>query len=67
MPEIHAQRRDKLREKLKTAGLPALLVSSPANRFYLSGFELHDPQCNESAGMLVIAASGEDWLLTDPR
>ena len=67
MPEIHAQRRDKLREKLKVAGLPALLVSSPANRFYLSGFELHDPQCNESAGMLVIAASGEDWLLTDPR
>jgi Xaa-Pro aminopeptidase len=67
MPEIHAQRREKLREKLKTAGLPGLLVSSPANRFYLSGFELHDPQCNESAGMLVIAASGEDWLLTDPR
>ncbi|TVQ99447.1 MAG: aminopeptidase P family protein [Desulfovibrionales bacterium] len=67
MPEIHAQRREKLRARLESSGLSALLVSSPANRFYLSGFELHDPQCNESAGMLVIAANGEDWLLTDPR
>lgn len=67
MTDLHAQRRDKLREKLRQNGLPGLLVSSPANRFYLSGFELHDPQCNESAGMLVITASGRDWLLTDPR
>jgi Xaa-Pro aminopeptidase len=65
--DIHAQRRDKLRKKLKQHDLPGLLVSSPANRFYLSGFELHDPQCNESAGMLVITTSGRDWLLTDPR
>jgi len=67
MTDVHAQRRDKLREKLKQNDLPGLLVSSPANRFYLSGFELHDPQCNESAGMLVITTSGRDWLLTDPR
>lgn len=67
MMDIHAQRRDELREKLKQRQLPGLLVSSPANRFYLSGFELHDPQCNESAGMLVITASGRDWLMTDPR
>lgn len=67
MLETHAKRRDKLREKLKHKKLPGLLVSSPANRFYLSGFELHDPQCNESAGMLVVSASGDDWLMTDPR
>lgn len=67
MTDMHTQRRDKLRDKLKHKGLAGLLVSSPANRFYLSGFELHDPQCNESAGMLVITTSGRDWLLTDPR
>lgn len=67
MNDVNALRRDKLREKLQKSGLPGLLVLSPANRFYLSGFELHDPQYNESVGMLVISASGEDWLLTDPR
>jgi Xaa-Pro aminopeptidase len=67
MIETYARRREKLRAKLKQANLPALLVSHPANRYYLSGFELHDPQCNESAGMLVISALGQDWLLTDPR
>ncbi|GAB6060325.1 M24 family metallopeptidase [Desulfonatronum parangueonense] len=67
MTDRHAQRRERLRERLHEAGLPALLVSNPANRFYLSGFELHDPQCNESAGMLVVDAAGKDWLLTDPR
>lgn len=67
MKDIHAQRRDALRSVLTRLGLPALLVTHPANRYYLSGFELHDPQCNESAGMLVISASGQDWLLTDPR
>ncbi len=67
MTEIHAQRREKLRKEIRKAGLSALLVSSPANRYYLSGFELHDPQCNESAGMLVVTVTGDDWLLTDPR
>lgn len=67
MTDVCALRRDKLRAKLKEQGIPGLLVSSPANRFYLSGFELHDPQCNESAGMLVVTASGRDWLMTDPR
>jgi len=47
--------------------LTALLVSQPANRFYLSGFELHDCQCNESSGCLIIMADGKDWLCTDSR
>lgn len=67
MIDYYAQRREALREKLQKSEFSALLVSSPANRFYLSGFELHDPQCNESAGLLVISATGKDWLLTDPR
>jgi Xaa-Pro aminopeptidase len=61
------RRREDLRRLLHEEGLDALLVSHAANRFYLSGFELHDPQCNESAGMLLITASGDDWLLTDSR
>lgn len=49
------------------AGLDAMLISQAANRFYLSGFELHDPQFNESAGRLVITSDGHDWLATDGR
>ncbi len=64
---IYAARRERLRKKMHDKGLAALLVSHAANRFYLSGFELHDPQCNESAGFLLITASGRDHLLTDPR
>jgi Xaa-Pro aminopeptidase len=56
-----------LAELLQEMELPALLVSHAANRFYLSGFELHDPQCNESAGWLLVTAAGEAWLMTDPR
>lgn len=64
---IFAERRDKLRVLLRLRGLDALLVSSAPNRFYLSGFELHDPQPDESAGMLLISAWGSDWLATDSR
>jgi len=60
-------RRERLREKIRAKGLDGLLVSGAANRYYLSGFELHDPQCNETAGFLVIGAKGADRLLTDPR
>lgn len=48
-------------------GLGALLVYMDANRYYLSGFELHDPQINESSGCLILTADGRDWLCTDPR
>ena len=63
----YAARRDDLRQLMARRGLDALLVSQAANRFYLSGFELHDPQCNESAGHLVVSADGRDWLATDAR
>ncbi len=65
--DVYAMRRERLREALKAKGLPGLLVSQAANRYYLSGFELHDPQFNESAGVLAVSASGQDFLLTDPR
>ncbi len=64
---IYMQRREKVRERMRALGLDALLVSHAANRFYLSGFELHDPQFNESAGRLLITSSGKDWLCTDAR
>ncbi len=64
---IYAQRREALRKKMHQAGLDALLISHAANRFYLSGFELHDPQFNESAGRLIICQDGKDWLCTDAR
>lgn len=64
---IYQARRERLRRVLHDKGIEALIVSHAANRYYLSGFELHDPQCNESTGWLVILASGEDCLFTDPR
>lgn len=64
---LYASRREKLRYSIMEAGLSGLLVSHAANRYYLSGFELHDPQCNESAGWLLITTRGDDWLFTDPR
>jgi len=64
---IFANRRDKLKRLLKDRKLPALIVSHAANRYYLSGFELHDSQCNESSGWLLITADGPDFLFTDPR
>jgi Xaa-Pro aminopeptidase len=67
MSDIYSKRREKLREKIADQGLDALLVTHAANRFYLSGFELHDPQCNESAGCLLISTKGRDKLCTDPR
>lgn len=63
----YAARREKLRELMSREGLDALLISHPANRFYLSGFELHDCQCNESSGHLLILRNGKDWLCTDSR
>lgn len=65
--ELYALRRNRLRVLMARRRLDALLVASAPNRFYLSGFELHDPQPGESAGMLLITADGEDWLATDAR
>lgn len=66
-PSVYAARRDRLRAMLPLHGLDALLVSHAANRFYLSGFELHDGQPGENSGMIFITANGEDWLATDSR
>ncbi|WP_034642469.1 M24 family metallopeptidase [Desulfovibrio inopinatus] len=64
---IFTKRREALKKRLTSLGHRAMLVSHAANRYYLSGFELHDPQCNESAGMLVITPGDHDYLLTDSR
>ena len=65
--KLHAARRDRLRAVLRREGLSALLVSQSANRYYLSGFALHNPQENESAGMLLVTTGGVDLLFTDSR
>ena len=63
---VFEKRREALKEEMKARNLPAILVSLAANRYYLTGFELHDAQCNESTGWVVITP-GEDYLFTDPR
>ncbi len=65
--DTRARRRDRVRRALKKHGLDGLVITHAANRYYLSGFELHDPQCNESAGLLLLTAAGTDWLITDSR
>ena len=64
---IFKTRRDNLKTLLKEKEIEALLVSNPQHRYYLSGFELEDAQMNESSGMLLITATGDDWLFTDSR
>lgn len=66
-PEQYTARRENLRRKMHDAGLDAMFINHEANRFYLSGFELHDPQKNESSGYLIITKDGKDWLCTDSR
>ena len=67
MSDYFLERRNRLRKKLQVKGLDAVLIRYAANRYYLSGFELHDVQSNESSGCLLIAADGTDWLATDVR
>jgi len=62
-----AARRERLRASMAEERLPALLVSHAANRYYLSGFELFDSQCNESVGWLAVLPGGRDVLATDAR
>jgi Xaa-Pro aminopeptidase len=45
---------------------PALLVTSPANRRYYSGFAAGDTLPNESSGALLVTARAQ-YLLTDSR
>ena len=64
---VYEQRRERLRALMRELKLEALLISHAANRYYLSGFELHDAQLNESSGRLLIMADGKDWIATDSR
>ena len=63
----YAARREKLRRLMHAENLGALFVTLDANRYYLSGFELHDHQIDESSGFLLINKNGNDWLCTDSR
>ena len=67
MNTTYQARQQRLCASLQKNNLTALLVTHAADRFYLSGFELHDPQCNESAGCLLLTAEGDAWLMTDSR
>ena len=55
-----------LRRLMARHSVTALLVTSPANRRYFSGFEAGDLLLNESSGALLITARGQ-YLLTDSR
>lgn len=64
---IYEIRRENLKKLMAEHDLDCMLVNFPANRYYLSGFELHDGQCNESSGYLIITSKGDDYLCTDSR
>ncbi|MEZ6852558.1 M24 family metallopeptidase [Halodesulfovibrio aestuarii] len=67
MIQVCGARREKLRALMDEKGIDALFISHETNRYYLSGFELHDGQKNEYAGYLLITKDGKDWLFTDSR
>lgn len=60
-----AQRIPDLRAKMHERGLDALVVTHPANRFYLSGYTADDVSPDESAGALLIVGEGS-YLITSP-
>ena len=55
-----------LRRLMKEHHANAVLVTSPANRRYFSGFEAGDTMINESSGVLLITGRNQ-YLLTDSR
>ena len=66
MKSYYLQRMKRARGILAGRGLDALLVTSPENRRYLSGFTAEDVGISESAGALLIFRK-EAILLTDGR
>lgn len=56
-----------LQTRLRRKKLDALLVTEPHNRRYLSGYTATDNGIGETAGVLLIPAQGEPYLLTDSR
>ncbi|WP_456386772.1 M24 family metallopeptidase [Desulfolithobacter sp.] len=57
----------RLQQALRRRKLDAMLVTQPHNRHYLSGYRATDHTIQESAGALLIPATGEPYLLTDSR
>jgi Xaa-Pro aminopeptidase len=62
----HVERLDRVRTIAAERGLDAILISHPANRFYLSGYTAEDIAPNSIAGALVIAPDAA-LLLTSPN
>lgn len=60
---VAVQRLDDLRARLRAARLDAVLITHPANRFYLSGYTAEDAPPNESAGCLLLTADAA-YLVT---
>ena len=58
---------NRIQTSLKRRKLDGLLVTQPENRRYLSGYTATDHSINESAGVLLIPATGDPYLLTDSR
>jgi Xaa-Pro aminopeptidase len=58
-------RRAAVRERMRAAGLDALLITNPENRLYLTGFSGHDDGL-DSAGRVLLTAD-RVVLLTDGR
>ncbi len=57
----------RLQALLRRKKMDALLVSQPENRRYLSGYTALDHGIAETAGLLLIPAHSQAWLLTDFR
>ncbi len=62
----HTDRLTRLRQAMAEAACPALLVSQPESRRYLSGYAAKDLPPRDSAGYLLITEDRQ-FLLTDPR
>ena len=60
MPEIHAARRERARQKIAEAGADAALITSGPNVRYLTGLA-------SSNAALLLLASGPAVLATDSR
>ena len=67
MVGVQQERLERLQQTLRRRKIDALLVSQPDNRRYLSGYTAPDHGIQETAGFLLIPASGKPILLTDSR
>ncbi|MFZ5799190.1 MAG: aminopeptidase P family protein [Desulfobulbus sp.] len=68
MPSLHfPDRLARLQGVLSRKRIDALLVTQPANRRYLSGYNAEDHGIQESAGVLLVPRRGQPFLLTDSR